>query len=162
MKNCFHPIRIIALICALSLSACASFNHEWKTAVNGSASSSAAKKDPFGGPWDGKWTSEKHRLPSGPAGGRLRCIFTKVDERHYEAKFRANWLCFASGYVVTFDTKRHGNSLAFHGEHDLGAIFGGVYRYDGVVTPRHFSAAFASHYDHGRFEMDRPAPSAAH
>ena len=65
---------------------------------------------------------------------------------------------FATGHEVTFEAKRRGQTLAFHGSEDLGAIFGGVYRYDGVVTPQHFSASFASSYDHGRFEMHRPPP----
>lgn len=123
---------------------------------------STRKGDAFAGAWDGVWTSEKHRMPSGKeAGGRLRCLFTREDERHYRAKFCADWLIFSTSYAATFDTQRKGTALAFRGEHDLGAIFGGVYRYDGRVTPRHFSAAFASKYDYGRFEMDRWTPAAA-
>ena len=134
---------------------CASFDREWKAAAG------KPTGDPFGGRWDGQWTSEKHRLPSGPAGGRLRCILTRLDDAHYHAKFHANWLCFATGYEVTFETRRRGQPLAFRGNQDLGAIFGGVYRYGGVVTPAHFSASFASNYDHGRFEMRRPPPAQA-
>jgi hypothetical protein len=115
----------------------------------------------FEGAWDGQWTSEKHRLPSGePAGGRLRCIFTRLDDAHYRARFYANWLVFATGYESTFETVRRGGALAFRGTHDLGAVFGGVYRYEGQATAEHFSASFASKYDHGRFEMRRPAPGA--
>ena len=142
---------------ALVLGGCASFNREWQ----GAAHRPIAKADPFGGRWDGQWTSEKHRLPSGPGGGRLRCIFTRLDAAHYRAQFHANWLCFATGYAVTFETQRHGGVLAFRGQQDLGAIFGGVYRYDGLVTPQHFGASFASNYDHGRFEMHRPAPGSS-
>ncbi|MGB8169575.1 MAG: hypothetical protein WCF18_18890 [Chthoniobacteraceae bacterium] len=142
---------------ALLLSACSSFEREWKRAPGRSAAKpAAAKADPFGGAWDGGWTSEKHRLPSGPAGGRLRCIFTHLDDAHYRARFHADWLCFATGYEVTFETRRRGDVLIFRGDQDLGAIFGGIYRYDGRVTPTHFSASFASRYDYGRFEMTRP------
>jgi hypothetical protein len=145
-----HFLPILLAVGALALGGCASFDRDWKNVPV------VTKADPFSGRWDGVWTSAKHQQPGGPGGGRLRCIFTRVDDAHYRAQFFANWLCFASGYTVTFETKRHGDTLAFHGEQNLGAIFGGVYRYDGVVTAQHFSASFISGYDHGRFEMHRP------
>lgn len=153
-------IRIVIGAWALALSACASsFERDWKTAAQRVAVSQ--KGDPFGGAWDGVWTSEKHRLPSGKdAGGRLRCIFTKMDERHYQARFSAGWLIFTTNYESTFETQLRDGVLTFRGEHDLGAIFGGVYRYDGRVTPQHFSAGFTAKSDHGRFEMNRVAPAA--
>lgn len=153
-----HATLIFLAGCALAFGGCASFDRAWKDAASSPAVMAGGKERQFSGRWDGKWTSEKHRLPTGPAGGRLRCLFTRLDDAHYRAKFRANWLCFATGYEVTFETKRQGGALAFHGEQDLGAIFGGVYRYDGLVTAEHFSAGFASTYDYGRFEMHRPAP----
>lgn len=150
-RRWFH---LLLVAWVLSFGGCASFDREWKNAAH----NSGAKRDPFSGRWDGQWTSEKHRLPSGePAGGRLRCLFTRVDDTHYRAQFHANWLCFATGYEVTFEAKRRGGVLAFRGEHDLGAIFGGVYRYKGLVTPQHFAASFASRYDYGRFDLHRPA-----
>lgn len=149
--NASRWVRLAALSGALLLGACSSFDREWKHAA------AAGKTDRFAGAWDGQWTSEKHRLPSGEAaGGRLRCIFTRLDDAHYRARFHAAWLIFATGYETTFRTERRGSVLAFRGEQDLGAIFGGVYRYAGQVTPRQFHARFASGYDHGRFEMVRP------
>jgi hypothetical protein len=158
MKHCW--LRLVVLAWALALGACASsFERDWKVATQGK--NAGRKGAPLSGAWDGKWTSEKHRMPSGEAaGGRLRCIFAQQDERHYRAKFCANWLTFATSYEATFDTQRKGGVLAFQGERDLGAIFGGVYRYDGRVTPAHFGASFVSRYDHGRFEMSRWAPHA--
>ena len=151
-------IRFLTLVCALALGACASFDRDWKAAAAQSGSR-VQKADPFSGAWDGQWTSEKHRQRSGqPGGDRLRCIFTRLDDAHYRARFRANWLIFATNFDMTFDTARHGSVLALHGEKDIGAIFGGVYRYDGQVTPRHFSTTFASRLDSGRFEMNRAAP----
>ncbi len=150
-------MRLVAVGAALMLGACSSFDREWKQAAIQPAPAAAGKKDPFAGAWDGQWTSEKHRLPSGqPSGGRLRCIFTRIDEAHYRAQFRANWLVFATGYETTFRTERRGSVLAFRGEQDLGAIFGGIYRYKGQVTAEQFRAHFASSYDHGRFDMVRP------
>lgn len=150
-------LHLAALSSALLLGACSSFDREWKAAAQRPAPTVSGKADRFSGAWDGQWTSEKHRLPSGEAaGGRLRCIFTQIDSAHYRARFHANWLIFASGYETTFQTKRRGGVLEFRGEQDLGAIFGGVYRYTGKVTAEQFRAHFASSYDHGRFEMARP------
>jgi hypothetical protein len=156
MNRCW--IRFFVLACALALAGCASsFERDWKVATQGQRP--GRKGDPFSGTWNGEWTSEKHRMPSGKAaGGRLRCIFTKQDEQHYRAKFCANWLTFATSYEVAFGTQRKGGVLTFQGQQDLGAIYGGVYRYDGRVTKAHFRAAFASQYDHGRFEMTRWEP----
>ncbi len=142
-------LRPLVLAWALVLGACSSFDREWKAAARGD--------DPYGGAWDGHWTSEKHRLPNGsPAGGRLRCVFTRVDDAHYRARFRAGWLVFSTGYEVSFETQRRGRALIFAGNEDLGAIFGGVYRYEGKVTAQRFHAAFASRFDHGLFDMTRP------
>ena len=149
-------MRLAALSGALVLGACSSFDREWKHAAARPAPAAAGNTDRFSGAWDGQWTSEKHRLPSGEAaGGHLRCIFTRIDDAHYRAKFHANWLVFATGYETTFRTARRGGVLDFRGEQDLGAIFGGMYRYEGHVTPGQFHARFASGYDHGRFEMAR-------
>ena len=147
--------RLAALACALVLAGCGSFERDWKQATLKPAPAGSTA-DPFAGPWDGQWTSEKHRLPTGPAGGRLRCLFTQVDAHHYQARFMANWLFFSTSYEVTFETKRRAGTLDFRGEHDLGAIFGGVYRYRGHVTPQHFGASFASGYDYGQFNLSRP------
>jgi hypothetical protein len=150
--------RLAVLTGALLLGACSSFEREWKEAVARPAPVVAGRPDRFAGAWDGQWTSERHRLPSGEAsGGRLRCIFTRVDDAHYRAKFYADWLIFSSGYETTFLTEQRGDVLNFRGEHDLGAIFGGVYRYTGRVTPQRFQADFVSKNDQGRFEMSRPA-----
>lgn len=148
-----HLLRVVVgLVSLLLLSACSSFEKEWRTA-KAPAATAARKGDPFSGAWDGQWTSAKHQLPTGPAGGRLRCIFTKKSATQYQARFHANWLIFATGYEVDFATERRGNVLHFRGEQDLGAIFGGIYRYDGKVTPARFAARFIAKSDHGRFDM---------
>ncbi len=141
--------RAAALGILLVLSGCASFERTWTAhRVEG--------HDAFTGRWEGKWTSAKHHTASGAAsGGRLRCILTKQDARHYEAQFRANWLSFASSYTVPLQAERHGGELRIRGEHNLGALLG-VYKYDGRVTPAHFHASYDSSYDRGAFEMVRP------
>lgn len=136
--------------CALLLAAlagCASFERKWKGAKH-----SPTSQDEFAGRWEGWWKSVKHP----DHGGRLRCIFTKLDGQHYRGDFRANWFVAASSYTATFQTKRApGGRLRLAGEENLGWLFGGVYRYDGFVSPTHFYAAYSSRYDDGAFEMRR-------
>ncbi|MEA3209552.1 MAG: hypothetical protein QOE70_2609 [Chthoniobacter sp.] len=156
------PRQVALLLLAAVLGGCSSFEHDWRAATRARVPLRAfapSQADPFGGAWDGAWTSAEHRTSSGePHGGRLRCLFTRLDEHHYRARFKANWLIFSSGYATTFAAARHGNQLQFHGEHDLGSIFGGIYRYEGRATAEQFTASYASSYDRGRFEMRRPAP----
>lgn len=143
-------------VAALALSGCASFERDWKRAERQPEIRSSAESDAFMGRWDGHWTSAKHRTSKGFAGGRLRCLLTKVDDRQYEARFKANWMLFTSSYKMLLSVERLGNELRLAGEHKLTPLFGGVYRYAGKVTPIHFSATYDSTYDSGTFEMRRP------
>ena len=140
-------LRALVLLAALlALGACSSFERKWADA--------RPRGDAFAGRWDGKWTSAKHHAPfGGPAGGRLRCLLTKLDARHYRGEFRADWLYFSSGYTTVFDAERRGAELRLRGEHDLGPIFGGIYKYEGRVTAARFRACYDSSYDRGTFEM---------
>jgi hypothetical protein len=150
------PMLFFHLTLALSmllLAGCASFERDWKAAEHRSA---FAKSDAFTGRWDGRWTSAKHRTRDGYAGGRLRCLLTKVDDRRYEARFKANWMIFATSYRTVLGVERHGRELQLAGEHPLSSMFGGVYKYAGRVTPERFTATYDSSYDSGKFEMQRP------
>ena len=143
----------LALCALLALSGCASFERDWS--AERKREGAGGKRDPFAGRWDGRWMSASHLTRSDFAGGRLRCILSQTDERHYLAKFRANWMIFASGYTVVFETERRGGALQIRGEHDIGPLFGGVYRYAGRITPARFSATYDSSYDRGAFELAR-------
>ncbi|MDQ3625257.1 MAG: hypothetical protein M3463_22725 [Verrucomicrobiota bacterium] len=138
-------LRAIAAVAALSCAACSSFNQDWKQAA------AAPARDPFAGAYEGRWTSAKHR----GASGRLRCVFTRMDDTRYHGRFRANWMAFVSGYDTTFRTARRGDALEFQGEHDIGALWGGVYRYSGRIERGRFAARYTSSYDEGTFEMTR-------
>jgi hypothetical protein len=149
--------QLTTVLAALALAGCASFEREWKAAERQPGKRSFAQSDDFTGPWDGHWTSAKHRTKSGGfAGGRLRCLLTRIDDRHYTARFKANWMIFTSSYRTVFEVERSGRALQLAGEHKLSAMFGGVYKYTGRVTPEHFTASYDSTYDHGKFEMRRP------
>ena len=142
-------VRLFLAFLVLSLTACSSFEHDWRR--------TSTAGDNFAGKWDGRWTSAKHR----GAGGRLRCILTKVDARQYQARFKANWLAFTSTYAVTLQAEQRGGRLIFRGSHDLGALFGGEYRYEGEATAQRFTARYDSSYDRGTFEMSRALTKAA-
>lgn len=146
-------VRALLLLAALSLSACSTFERDWRA----SAARGVDAREPFAGAWDGKWTSSRHGSPGKPIGGRLRCIFTPAEAGGYRAHFKANWHGFATTYQVAVRTERRGNVLQFRGEQDLGALAGGVYRYEGRVTAGRFESSYDSKYDAGRFEMTRPA-----
>lgn len=146
----------LALVATFAFSGCSSFDRDWKAAERQPALKSFSQADAFTGRWDGRWTSGKHQTSTGFMGGRLRCILTKLDDRRYEARFKANWLAFASGYTTIFNVERRPGELRLQGEHRMSAIFGGLYRYEGRVTPDHFSARYDSSYDHGTFELTRP------
>lgn len=144
-----HQVSFFVLVAGLAifLPACTSgFERRWKAPTP-----ALGTRDPFSGRWEGTWRSEKHR----GAGGRLRCVFTRLDARRYDAHFKANWMLFASSYRTIFETDQRGGKLLLGGRHDLGALFGGVYTYRGEATPTRFEAGYDSSYDRGTFSMTR-------
>lgn len=118
-----------------------------------SATATPAKVQPadaFSGHWTGTWQSAVtgHHGP-------LACDFTKVDAKHYDARFKASWGMLSGKFDVVFNTQRHGHELRFQGQKDLGKLYGGVYRYDGKVTPDRFFSTYKAADDHGTFTMHR-------
>jgi hypothetical protein len=136
---------------AFCLAACSSFEREWREA------GTVPGRDAYSGRWQGRWTSAKHRN----SGGDLRCILVptstpgKAGDRQYQAYFKAKWLAFSASYKVPLNGRERGNTLFFAGNHRLAAVYGGVYRFEGTATRKHFSSSYDSSYDEGRFEMDR-------
>lgn len=150
----FAPLAVV--LSTLLFAGCASFERDWRAAERRPEIRSVSGSDAFTGRWDGRWTSAKHRAGSGFAGGRLRCLLTKVDERRYEARFKADWMIFTSSYRTMLEVEQRGAVLHLAGEHKLSEMFGGVYRYSGRVTADRFTATYDSSYDRGTFEMQRP------
>jgi hypothetical protein len=106
------------------------------------------------GRWRGEWRSEWN----GHSGG-LRCLLSRdAQDGRYQA-----WFCSTYAGILFFQyelglivTDEGGGAQSFRGEQDLGASFGGVYRYDGRVVQDQFRATFrADNGDHGLFEMHR-------
>jgi hypothetical protein len=112
-------------------------------------------QSPFDGRWAGKWTSERHHklFANEPASGDVRCVFTKMDPYRYRAHFLAIWMNIRSEHLVTLNGKQRGSTIHLHGTQPVSRLFGGSYRYDGTVTPTHFSLRYDSRYDTGTVEM---------
>ena len=89
--------------------------------------------------------------------GKLRCIVTHQTNDVYAARFRAHYLkILRFSYTVPLTVTTSNVVWHFHGEEDLGAMAGGVYRYVGNATATNFHSTYDSKYDHGTFEMQRP------
>ena len=147
------PILIIASLVAVFSSGCSAFNYEWRQA--------ARKPTPtngIAGRWDGTWLSHANGHND-----RLRCLVTQVDTNHFDARFHAayslpglKWLKVHFGYTVRMETKAAGDGVTFRGEENLGALAGGVYRYEGNASNTNFFSTYKCKYDHGVFQMHRP------
>ena len=158
-------IKVLLLSLALASSACTSFDRAyviWKPSnlkPEGTVLGLPPRtmpQSPFDGFWSGRWTSNKHRnLKGEPVGGNLRLALTKYDQYQYRANIRANWLIFKSDYETFLYGKPRGNTLHLHGEAEASKIFGGPYRYDGQVTPRHFTMSYESRHDSGTIDLRR-------
>jgi hypothetical protein len=135
----------LLILLAITLGACtAGFDAQWKTAAAHRA------HDRFAGRWAGEWRSTR-----GSHHGALECVFTPSAPGEYTANFHAHWGTLSDTYTVTFKTVPVKGALRFTGSKDLGALQGGTYKYDGLVTPQRFTAHYDSAYDTGVFELHR-------
>ena len=141
---------VVTLI--MLLSGCSSFKKHWETALAQPVSTNT-----FLGPWEGSWLSGKNQHR-----GRLRCVLQKETGDTYIAHFHAiYWKVLRYSYSVPMTFEGAPNESTFRGEADLGWWAGGRYEYAGRVTPVHFHSTYRCKYDHGTFEMERPATRAA-
>jgi hypothetical protein len=150
----------------IALLACAaggcSFDRRWRqisheawATSSAVATTAPASADPLAGRWDGKWVSERDGHS-----GHLRAIVDRVDggdtyHIEYDGWF-FGILRFTHGMNVTATRAAEGTTVHFEGQEDLGALAGGIYRYDGAADGREFKSTYQSNADHGRFEMHRP------
>jgi hypothetical protein len=132
---------------ALLLCGCSVFNRDWKR-----ASAQGIQPNSAEGPWEGRWISETNGHS-----GNLRCLMTRVSDSEYRARFRAtyaNVLHFS--YTVPLEMHSHFDGWEFNGEANLGKLAGGIYYYEGRVSPTNLFSTYRSKYDHGTFELQRP------
>ena len=144
--NCRRTGILLSTIVGMAFTGCTGgFEKNWRGAA------SHVSRDPYEGRWEGKWRSQKHRNGE----GRLRCILTSEGPNRYQAKFKADWMIFSSTYTTPLDVVRGRRKITFRGRKDLGALYGGVYTFEGRATPGQFTAAYDSSYDTGTFEMGK-------
>lgn len=110
--------------------------------------------DGLAGRWVGTWNSERSNHK-----GTLRAIITPVDKTTYRAHFDATYLgLLRFGYSMNLSAQPDdAGHIRFMGEEDIGALAGGLYRYEGTTDGRTFESAYQSKNDQGRFHMTRPA-----
>ena len=141
MKSLNRSVAILAGI-IMSVTGCSTFNNEWKKAAT-----VPPHTGDIIGRWEGSWLSDKNGHH-----GKLRCLVTRIDERHYRARYKATWWkVFRFGYIVTMRVEKPDTVFKFEGEANLGWLAGGVYRYDGQATSTNFFSTYKSKYDHGAF-----------
>ena len=128
------------------------FDRKWRKLAR---EPEVATSDGLAGRWAGTWKSERsgHR-------GTLRAIITPVNETTYRADYDATYMgLLRFGYSMNLTAEpADGGGIRFTGEENLGALAGGLYRYDGTADGQSFECAYEAKADHGRFQMTRPAP----
>jgi hypothetical protein len=159
MKRAFAGL-VIGLVLMVVGTGCA-FDRKWRAMKRAELVDNAPAADGLAGRWEGRWVSDAN----GHSGG-LRAIITPAPQtltadRHYHAEFDASYMgLLRFGYGMTLVAKTNqaatGGHVSFHGEEDLGAMAGGLYRYNGTADGTTFNATYESKDDKGRFEMSRP------
>ena len=141
MKRGFY---IAAAGVVFLLSGCSSFDAEWRAA--------RGERTAFAGAYEGRWQSGQ-----AGAGGALRCVLTRRDAGHTEARFHATWHgIFQSTHRVLLATQAAGEGLAFEGTATLQTIIGaGSYRCWGSIAPGALNAHYDAAYDVGTFTLVR-------
>ena len=148
LRHLVAPV-VAGAVIALLVTGCSSFNSDFKAQSVSYVSAYDIK-----GPWEGTWRSEVSQHH-----GELRCLVTARADGKYDARFQAKfWKHLSFRYTAVLEAQKSGESWKFQGQSDLGKLAGGVFRYDGEVTPAHFFSKYESKKDHGIFEMKRPTP----
>jgi hypothetical protein len=144
MTHCFRLVAAGLFLAALA--GCSSFNGEYKTAVAGGVA-----PDSVEGPWEGRWLSN-----AGHGGGELRALLTKTSPNTYSARFRATYWGIFQADEDTLLRVTSTSPIKASGESDLGALKGGMYKYEVTLTPTNFDATYQSEDDRGEFHLTRP------
>ncbi len=138
---------ILLSLFLLVATGCSTFNRDWEKA--------AAKPNPMDiqGRWQGSWLSSANSHS-----GELRCLVEKVSEQKYRARFDSTYkkvLHFKS--TVMLKGTNDANGFRFNGKAKLPWWAGGIYHYEGNVSPTNFFSTYKCKYDHGTFQMTRPS-----
>ncbi len=146
--RCHIPtVAVLAAGLPLLSTACSTFENEWRAAAV-----EPTPRTEIVGRWAGTWSCEIRGHT-----GDLRCIVTRQDAEHIRARFHAKYAAILTAeYSVIFLTEQRGDAWRIRGQQDLGWLAGGVYTYDGTVTPAEFLVNYDSKGYRGSFKMNRP------
>jgi len=139
-------------ITALSFTpGCSSFNRAWEA-----ADQNAVPSNSLAGRWEGKWHSGHNGHQDA-----LRGLFSPATNGVCQARFHARYsrwgLHLSFSYTVPLHLQSTNDVQRFRGEANLGWYAGGVYQYEGTVSATNFFSTYRCRYDHGEFQMHRPA-----
>ncbi len=126
-----------------------SFDREWRAAAK-----QPEMPNDISGRWEGTWqnTNNSHH-------DKMRAILTRVAEGQYLAYFHAKYKkIFGFKYHATFRGTWNGKEFVFQGQENLGKLAGGVYKYEGRISPSDFFSTYDSKYDTGTFTLKRVEP----
>lgn len=137
----------LALAIALVASGCSGFNREWKQAAKTPIAAGSVE-----GPWEGEWRSDRNGHH-----GRLRCVLTRSGDDKWRAAYHAKFMkIFSYSHVATLTGVETNGAVQLRGEAKLPKLAGGLYKYEGRVTPTEFQSTYNSKHDHGTYRMSRP------
>jgi hypothetical protein len=138
----------LVIVCA----GCCGFDRAWRRA----AEESPVPPNDLRGRWAGSWRSDVTGHSN-----ELRCLMTPqtngLSSARFHARYKKGIFRFSFGYTIPLQVRRTGEAFEFEGQADLGWLAGGVYRCEGSATSTNFHSTYESKYDHGVFEMTRPA-----
>jgi len=144
---------LACLIVAFWFTGCSSFERDWRAAAL-----TPRLQDDLAGRWEGTWRSEANGHND-----QLRAVIAMGSNGVYSTRFHARYkkglFRFSFGYSVPLQVRQTNDTYQFHGEADLGWLAGGLYRYEGSAAGTNFFSNYRCKYDHGTFQMTRPAPS---
>jgi hypothetical protein len=153
---CTIALSALIMLGSMMLGGChANFHKRWHDIETKRPTS--APGDPMVGVWDGYWidTGNFHA-------GRLRAIVSKESDQKYKVDFLANFpLLFipcSAEYSITVETDKPPQArsgVSFHGENDLGWLFG-LFTYNGTVENGQWVNTFESKSGDGEFRLHRP------
>jgi hypothetical protein len=142
---------LACLFAAFWFTGCSTFERNWRAAEQ-----TLERHDDLTGRWEGTWRSEVNGHND-----QLRCLMTPLTNGLHAARFHAKYkkgiFRFSFGYSVPLQVRRANDVFRFEGEADLGWLAGGIYRCKGSATATNFFSTYRSKYDHGTFQMTRPA-----
>jgi hypothetical protein len=161
-QSCISPLTALpyrslgALLSLLSVfwfTGCSSFERDWQNAAL-----IPRLQDDLAGRWEGTWRSE-----ASGHNDQLRAVIATGSNGVYSTRFHARYkkgiFRLSFGYSVPLQVRQTNGTYQFQGEADLGRLAGGLYRYEGSAAGTNFFSNYRCKYDHGTFQMTRPAPS---